>query len=209
MENILVALARLRDQGLRFKFVMLGGSAREDEGEREAGIGVQIKELRLTPVVEKRGFVPLAQVRSELEKANILVNIRRDGVWSRSGLSTKLSEYLASGRLVISSTVGDVGQYLKHDESALLVSSKCAPDEIAEVLGRALRSRDLRVRIGEKGRQVALTHFDVPVAQERLRSLLKRVLQPKREAGSSSKDLKEAESGLGDITLAAGKESLQ
>jgi len=209
MENILVALARLRDQGLRFKFVMLGGSAREDEGEREAGISVQIKELGLTSVVEKRGFVPLAQVRSELEKANILVNIRRDGVWSQSGLSTKLSEYLASGRLVVSSTVGDVGQYLKHDESALLVSSKCAPDEIAEVLGRALLSRDLRAQIGGKGRQVALTHFDVPVAQERLRSLFKRVLQSAGEPGLSSEALREAERGLDDVTLVAGKESLQ
>jgi glycosyltransferase involved in cell wall biosynthesis len=208
MENILIALAKLRDQGLRFKFVMLGGTAREDGCEREAQIGVQIRELKLTSMVERRGFVPLHQVRSELEKANILVNIRRDGVWSRSGLSTKLSEYLASGRLVVSSAVGDVGQYLKDDESALLVSPNCTPDEIAAAFGRALCSRELRARIGEGGRRVALTCFDVPVAQERLRSLFKGVFLPKRESGSSSSSRRGAETGLGDVA-ATSKESLQ
>lgn len=209
MENVLIALAKVRDRGLRFKFVMLGGSSRGDEGEREAHIGVQIKELGLSSIVEKRGFLPRDRVRSELEQANILVNIRRDGVWSRSGLSTKLSEYLASGRLVVSSSVGDVGQYLKHDESALLVSPKCTPEEIAEAFGRALCSRDLRARIGEGGRRVALASFDVPVAQERLHSVFKRVLQPKEEPGSPSKGLREAEAGLSDGAVASTEQSLQ
>jgi glycosyltransferase involved in cell wall biosynthesis len=176
MENFLIALARLRDQGLRFRFIMLGANSRRDEGGRAAWMQTLITTLDLGGMVEQQGFVPLDQVRAEVANANILINIRRDGVWSRSGLSTKLSEYLASGRLVLSSDVGDVGRYLKNDESALLVSQRCTADEITGALGRAMSSPALRVRIGEAGRQVALKCFDVPVAQRLLRNLLKNVL---------------------------------
>lgn len=177
MENVLIALARLRDRGFRFRFMMLGGNTREGEGEREARIASQIRELNLTYMVHRPGFVPLERVRAEIEHANILVNIRRDGVWGRSGLSTKLSEYLASGRLVVSSDVGDVSRYIKHDESALLVSGGCTVDEIENALGRALSSPGLRARIGAGGRQVALTSFDVRVAQNLLENLFKYVLR--------------------------------
>jgi glycosyltransferase involved in cell wall biosynthesis len=176
MENILIALARLRDQGLGFRFIMLGGNFRKDEGGRAARIKTQISTLSLEGMVEQRGFVPHDQVRAEVAHANILINIRRDGVWSRSGLSTKLSEYLASGRLVVSSQLGDVGRYLKDGESALLVSGRCTADEITSALGRALSSAELRARIGAAGRQVALNWFDIPVAQSLLRNLLKNVL---------------------------------
>lgn len=175
IENVLTALAMLRNQGQRFRFVMVGGNARE--AEREARIRAQIATLDLGSMVERRGFVPLDQVRGEIEKANVLINIRREGLWSRSGLSTKLSEYLASGRLVVGSDVGEAPRYVKHGESALLVSPECSAEEIAAVLGTALSSPDLRGRIGKRGREVALEHFDLRVAQARLGKVLKSALQ--------------------------------
>lgn len=176
-DNLLLALSLLRDRGVSFRFIMLGGSHREGEGLREKRVAAQITKLDLTSMVEQRGFVPLDQVRSELRAANVLMNLRRDGVWARAGLSTKLSEYLASGRAVVASVLGDVGRYLKDGENALLVSPKCDPNEIAAALARALSSPDLRRRIGTKGRQVALKNFDLPVVQVRLRSVMADVLQ--------------------------------
>jgi glycosyltransferase involved in cell wall biosynthesis len=176
IENVLTALSMLRNQGQRFRFVMLGGgSARA--AEREERIKVQIASLNLTDVVESRGFVPLDQVRAEIQKANVLINIRRESIWSRSGLSTKLSEYLASGRLVLGSNVGEAAKYVKHGESALLVSQECSVEEIATMLGIALSSPDLRGRIGKAGRDVALQHFDLPVAQAKLRHVLTNAIQ--------------------------------
>jgi hypothetical protein len=89
---------------------MLGGNERH--ADRMTRIRQQIERLGLESFIEIRGFVPLAAVKTQLCQSQILLNIRREGIYSRSGLSTKLSEYLASGRLVISSEVGDVSKYL-------------------------------------------------------------------------------------------------
>lgn len=172
VENVLVALSSLRKQGARFKFISIGGNSRGGEQAREEGIDALIKNLGLSSLVERRGFRPLAEVRKQVCNSNILVNLRREGLWSHSGLSTKLSEYLASGRMVLASRVGDVDLYLKDQESALLVSPQCAVPEIEQALSSALASPELRKKMGSAGRDVALTHFDVPVAQRRLESLL-------------------------------------
>ena len=176
-EGLLTALSIVRQRGLKFKFVMLGGSSRRGEGDREMQVEALVRQLNLVSCVERRGFVPLDQVRAELCKANILINLRRDGVWARAGLSTKLSEYLSSGRLVIASVLGDVAKYLENDKSALLVSPKCDPGEISDAIARALSSPDLRIRIGMAGRQVALNHFDIPVVQARFQFLMNHLFQ--------------------------------
>lgn len=177
VENLISALGILRDQGTRFRFLSVGGNTRTGEQGREARVDALIQKLGLPARVERRGFMPLSDVRKEVAKASILVNLRRDGVWSHSGLSTKLSEYLASGRLVLASRVGDVDYYLKHGESALLISPQCPVHEIVDALSFALASPESRRWIGNTGRMVALDQFDVPVAQKRLESLLQNVLR--------------------------------
>ena len=177
VENVLVALSTLRRKGMRFRFISVGGNSRGGEQGREERIDSLIRELDLSSVVERRGFMPLSEVRKQVCGANILLNLRREGIWSHSGLSTKLSEYLAAGRLVIASTVGDVRQYLKHGESALLVSPQCAPPEIESALASVLASPELRQKLGCAGRTVALREFDLPVAQKRLEALLEAVVR--------------------------------
>ncbi|MFH1132251.1 MAG: glycosyltransferase, partial [Pseudomonadota bacterium] len=174
LENLIQAFGLLKKKGLQFRVVMLGGNKREPNRVQETA--AQIEQLGLTDVVEMKGFVPLEQVRKQLCQSNILINIRRDGIWSRSGLSTKLSEYLASGRMVISSEVGEVEYYLKDGKSALLVSGQTTAKEIAQALERGLASLELRQKIGAAGRQVALKNFDVNVVKETLLVMLSRVV---------------------------------
>jgi len=173
MEEFLLALRIVREEGLKFRFVMLGGAiVRKDMNERQARIQSQIEELGLADVVEQKGFVSRAEVRQHLEEASLLLAIRRDGVWSRSGLATKLSEYLASGRLVLTSDVGDVPKYLTNEKNALVLRGSCKAGTIAEALRLGLASRDFRNRVGHAGRQVALDNFDLPISRQRLDSVL-------------------------------------
>lgn len=185
VENVLVALSNLRKKGVRFRFVSLGGNSRGGEQAREEGIDALIKNLDLSSVVERRGFMPLAEVRKQICNSNILINFRREGLWSHSGLSTKLSEYLASGRMVVASRVGDVDLYLKDQESAFLLSPQCAVSEIEQALSSALASLELRKKIGSAGRAVALSQFDVPAAQHRLEQLLHDVFRARERRARS------------------------
>ena len=168
--NLIEALSILHKRGHSFRGVFLGGNTRDPQQVESAK--TQLEAVGIAHLVEMPGFVPLREVRERIEQANILVNIRRDGIWSRSGLSTKLSEYLASGRLVVSSAVGEVPYYLKHGENALLVSKEVEASDIADTLELALNDLPLRKRLGCAGRTVALTHFDVSVVKSKLDALL-------------------------------------
>jgi glycosyltransferase involved in cell wall biosynthesis len=197
VENLITALAVLRNQGMRFRFVSVGGNTRTGEQGREARVDALIQKLGLEDRVERRGFMPLSGVRKEVARASVVVNLRRDGVWSHSGLSTKLSEYLASGRLVLASSVGDVDYYLKHGESALLLSPQCAVQEIVDALSFALGSIQSRQRIGAAGRAVAVREFDLPVAQQRLETILQDVLNAARSRKSPLRtDIEDDVAGL-------------
>jgi glycosyltransferase involved in cell wall biosynthesis len=174
MEGLVDSLGLLKERGARFGAVLLGDNHREPE--RVARIRRQVEQLGLKDHVDMPGFVKRVEVRERVERANILINIRREGLWAESGLSTKLSEYLASGRVVVAASVGDVGHYLKDGESAILLKPGVQPSKIADALAKAMSSPETRRRIGRGGLEVAKRHFDLPVAARKLDALLKKIV---------------------------------
>lgn len=170
MELILDALAALHEKGRRFRTVLLGDNIREPE--RVERLRHRIRDSRLSEFVEMPGFVSRAEVKRRMAEAHILLNLRCSGAWAESGLSTKLSEYLASGRLVVATDVGDVGKYLKNEESALLLPPRPSCGTLVDVLDRALMSAEMRRRIGRAGREVAERSFNLPVVAEKLEAVL-------------------------------------
>jgi glycosyltransferase involved in cell wall biosynthesis len=174
MKNLLGALAMLRDQGRRFRAVFLGANR---DADCVARVASDIRVRGLDSVIEMKGFVPLDQVKSHIAKANIMLNIRRDGLWSRSGLSTKLSEYLASGRVVVTTALGDVVRYVEHGKSAMLVPPSTTVPQIAAAIDQVLVSPQLRDRIGCGGREVARSHFDIRAVGRKLEFVLDTVMR--------------------------------
>ena len=184
IEAIVEALAILRNRGRRFEALFLGATASHP---RVKSLTAQIMNLDLDGCVYIHPFMPLAAVREEIFKANILLCIRRDSIWARSGQATKLSEYLASGRLVIASDVGDNCRYLKDHESALIVSPTASPTELSDTIEQALLSPDLRRRIGMAGRRVAETYFDINKVSLVLDGLLSAVVAAAATNGTTGK----------------------
>ncbi len=163
MEKLMHALACLKQQNVKFQMRLLGA---RPELQRVKQLQFMVKELGLEQKVEFKGFCLSAAVKEEVGKANILVNLRNDSVWSRSGLSTKLSEYLAAGRTVLTSDVGDNARYVENEKSALVVSADDPAEKVAAVLRRAIEHPEWRRQLSEGARQVALNHFDLPVVQK-------------------------------------------
>jgi glycosyltransferase involved in cell wall biosynthesis len=173
IEHVLDALLLLKQRGRSFRAAFLG-SNRDLNRVREVRSGIEARGLK--GVIEMKGFQPLDQVRRHIAESNILLNVRRDGIWSRSGLSTKLSEYLASGRVVVCTALGDVPRYLEHGRSAVLVPPTTTTSEIADAIDQALASPELRRRIGEAGRDVARRYFDIAAVSEKLDLILHSVV---------------------------------
>jgi glycosyltransferase involved in cell wall biosynthesis len=177
IEHLLDALLLLKQRGRSFRAAFLG-SNRDLNRVREVRSGIEARGLK--GVIEMKGFQPLDQVRRHIAESNILLNVRRDGIWSRSGLSTKLSEYLASGRVVVCTALGDVPRYLEHGRSAVLVPPTTTTSEIADAIDQALASPELRRRIGEAGRDVARRYFDIAAVSNKLDLILHFVLNAPR-----------------------------
>jgi glycosyltransferase involved in cell wall biosynthesis len=138
--------------------IVAGGSLVSDSdnaNELIARFGLQENALFL-------GMIPESDVIDLQAAADVLVMPKLDDPINHAGLSTKLSEYLAAGKAVIASKVGDVDKYLKDDQDALLVPpGDCKALENA--LLRLLGDTDLRLRLGRNGRKVAEEKFDVGV----------------------------------------------
>ena len=74
------------------------------------------------------------------------------------GSPTKLFEYMAMGKAIVASDLDQIGQVLKHGETALLVRPG-DPAELATALRHAVEQPGLRARLGQAAREVVLaTH---------------------------------------------------
>jgi glycosyltransferase involved in cell wall biosynthesis len=72
----------------------------------------------------------------------------------------KVVEYLAAGRPIVSSCVGDIPIYLRHEETALLYEPGNVP-QLAESISTLLSNKDLADRISQQGQRLAYEVFDV------------------------------------------------
>jgi len=122
--------------------------------ERRAEIMTLIGKRGLQGVVVLKDPVLPQQVPDVLATGDVLVLPRAKGEFSAAGFPNKLGEYLASGRPVVVTRVGDIPNYLADRESAFLV----APDDcdaFSAALVEALGNQALADRVGAAGQAVA------------------------------------------------------
>jgi glycosyltransferase involved in cell wall biosynthesis len=93
-----------------------------------------------------------------MSRATMLVFTRPSSLQADYGFSTKLGEYLATGRPVIATRTGEVEKYLKDGQNAFI----CDPNEnsIAEKICAISENYSLALKVGEEGRQCALRYFN-------------------------------------------------
>ena len=113
-----------------------------------------VRELHLEDRVFFTGVLPADEIPKILVNAEVLVLKRPDTLQNRAGFATKLGEYLASGTLVIATSVGDIPLFLKDGISALLVSPNDSYS-FEKKLSWALSHQKESKSIGQNGKEVA------------------------------------------------------
>lgn len=106
--------------------------------------------------------------------ARCLVLARPDSLQARAGFPTKLGEYLALGRPVVVTKVGEIPRYLEDGVSAYLVE----PGDVAGLakkINEVFADPVLAEQIGISGREVALKNFDYKVHAEELRDWIRSI----------------------------------
>ena len=132
------------------QFLLIGSGAlrgRVEEILREAGTADRV----LMP-----GAVEHERVPRLLDACDILVSphVPLDAGAEFFGSPTKLFEYMAMGKGIVASRLGQIGEVLQHDETALLVDPGSVEQLTAAIL-RLTRSPEVRARLGAAARRTA------------------------------------------------------
>jgi glycosyltransferase involved in cell wall biosynthesis len=140
-----------RDERLRF--LLIGAGKLREEVERV------VREAGMIDRVIFAGVVEHERVPAYLDACDVLVSPHiplGDGS-EFFGSPTKLFEYMAMGKGIVASRLGQIGEVLADEESALLVEPGDV-NQLSRAILRLARSGEFRERLGRAARERAVTH---------------------------------------------------
>lgn len=147
IDKLIEAFSLLKHRIGDIDLVLLGNLVDGFEpGITNESVSLLLKKLRIEDRVILTGNVSKTEVVRYLKSAEILIMPRPQSIQSEHGFPTKLGEYLAAGRPVISTIFGEIEKVLQHGENAYLIpenSSKL----LAEAIENILNDKDLQHRL--------------------------------------------------------------
>ena len=130
-----------------------------------------IEKYGIQDKVQYVGVLTREQIPYFLKNASILALARPDSHQARGGFPTKLGEYLSTKNPVCVTNVGEIGYYLKDNESAFLAFPNSV-DSFTDALERALQDEELAKKVGLEGYEVAKANFNMEIQSKRLYTFL-------------------------------------
>jgi glycosyltransferase involved in cell wall biosynthesis len=141
---VLRAAQRVRERIPEVRFMVLGGGALLPGLRRRAGT------MGLKETVEFPGYVPRSEVPKYTAAADVAVACFEDNEITRCKSPLKIAEYMASGKAVVASRVGEVPKML--GDSGILAEPGEA-ESLADGIERFLRDPGLRAEHGKRARR--------------------------------------------------------
>lgn len=132
----------------------------------------RVRESGVQERIVLTGVLRRDQIPAYLCHATALALARPRSLQASGGFPTKLGEYLATGRPVVVTKVGEIGEYLADGETAFLADPD-SPESFAAALRAAMRDPERADRIGRAGKQVAETAFHFRVQGKRLADFMR------------------------------------
>ena len=136
------------------RFLLVGSGSRHAEVEKQLDAAVSAKRVIFT------GSVAHDRVPALLDACDILVAPHvplADGS-EFFGSPTKVFEYMAMGKAIVASRLGQIGEVLTDQETALLVEPGNVL-QLAAAIVKLVESSELRAQLGAKAREVVEREF--------------------------------------------------
>ena len=132
-------------------FLLIGNGSLRQVSESKIG---QYKEVTFI------GEVPYTNIQYYLAICNILVSPHCPQIDGKEffGSPTKLFEYMAMGKGIVASKLGQIGKILENEKTAILVK----PGDVDELINEILRlasDKTLRERLGRKAREEVVKNY--------------------------------------------------
>lgn len=117
-----------------------------------------------------------AELSRQLAESHALMLLRDEDWDSRACFPTRLPEFLATGRPVITSAAGDAVLYLHHRKDAWLLPPGHRPADLAEAIVTLAAAPELANRIGAAGHETARRDFTTEPHMARLGAFVRRLV---------------------------------
>jgi glycosyltransferase involved in cell wall biosynthesis len=126
------------------------------------------------------GYVDVATVQKYLAAADVLLLPMEDNIIEQARFPIRLGDYLASGRTIVASEVGEVGRVIRENLCGLLAQNQ---EQFTRRVDEVLRNPERRGRLEQLARHVAETKLNWDDLTDRLEEVYKTTLQgpPKKK----------------------------
>jgi len=147
------------------------------------GIGVKSDMARVNDLINKavnkskilyKGFLNTNDYYSLLNECDIFCMTRINSKHANSGFPFKLGEFLASGKAVVATNVGDVSKYLINNVNSILIKPNSI-HQLINALSSLIENPDIIRSLGIEGRKTAECFFDSEKVSMKLYSILQSV----------------------------------
>jgi len=175
VHNLLAAMQQVLKKFPKATLVLVGDGTQRHELERMA------ERLEIAGAVRFLGKLPHEQLPEYYAAADLFVGpsvVDRSG--DTEGLGVVFIEAASAGLAIVGTSVGGISDVLIHEVTGIAVEPD-QPEALANAIERLLRDEALRRRLGEAGRQHALSQFSWSQVAARFSGVFRNVLA--RQAG--------------------------
>jgi len=149
------ALAK-KKYGRPLKYIFAGDL---DKSPQKEEILALIKKYDLAEDIIFKGYLKPEECNEYLSRAALVILNKHENPQNIYGFSTKLGEYLAAGKCVVMTDVGEALNWLQDGKNAIIVPKEdCSA--IADAAVRILSDPDAARELGKNGREICCDNFD-------------------------------------------------
>lgn len=163
IEDLLSAMGILKKKNIDFRLLIVGDVV--NENSIIPSLINLCDNLGIKKLVTFTGYVPIEDVKEWLNKCEILAITRPNIVQAVAGFPTKIGEYFACNKTVLSTKIGDVGNYFS-DREEIIFADSGNPGSIAEsiewILNNREKCREIAINGNKKARELLDYQTRVP-----------------------------------------------
>jgi glycosyltransferase involved in cell wall biosynthesis len=145
-------------------YLVVGGFCSENERKQ---IEKLIQELNLSLKVNLLKYLSRSEIVRYIEHSDILVMVRAKDLETQASFPSKLTEYLATSKPLVTVNVGEIPDYLTDGVNAYLVEPGNI-NELAEKLDYVLNNYKLALEVAKGGKLLADTTFNYSYQAKRI-----------------------------------------
>lgn len=138
-----------------YKLKVIG---RFENNNSEQEVRALVKDFALDETIQFTGLVSPGDMPKLLKGAYMLALARPNNMQAQYGFPTKLGEYLATGKPVVVTKVGEIGDFLIDGVNCRMAEPN-NPQDFAEKMSWVAENEEKALALGEKGKQLTNKEF--------------------------------------------------